>query len=108
LTATIAGGSLTGAGERVFVQLTGRAGEQEEVGGVRVELVAFLDIVLVGAVGGGFALIGLAIVMWLLDWGHLLGSIGDGGPPRSARRVALVGAALLVAGLIGVLLTVRG
>ena len=43
MTATIAGGSLTGAGERVFVQLTGRAGEQEEVGGVRVDLVAFLD-----------------------------------------------------------------
>jgi hypothetical protein len=70
--------------------------------------VAFLDSVFTGAAWGGFALLGVAAIMRLLDWGHLLGSIGNGEPSRSARWAAIVGAALLVTGLIGVLLNVRG
>ena len=79
-----------------------------EVGGVRAVVVAFLDSVFIGAAWAGFALLGLAAIMRLLDWGHLLGPIGNGEPSRSARWAALVGVGLLVAGLIGVLLNVRG
>ena len=75
---------------------------------MRAVLVAFLDNVFVGAAWGGFALLGVALFMRLLDWGHLLGPIGNGEPSRSARIVALVGAGLLVVGVIGVLLGVRG
>lgn len=72
---------------------------------MRAVLVAFLDIVFIGAAWGGYALLGVAAITRLLDWGHLLGPVGNGEPPRSARLIAVVGAALLVAGLIGVLLT---
>jgi hypothetical protein len=48
------------------------------------------------------------LFMWLLDWGHLLGPVGNGEPSRSARTVALVGAGLLVVGLIGVVVGLRG
>jgi hypothetical protein len=80
----------------------------KEVGGVRAALVAILDTLFTGAAWGGFALLGVAVITWLLDWGHLLGPIGDGKPSRSARWAAIVGAALLVTGLIGVLLNVGG
>jgi hypothetical protein len=75
---------------------------------VRAILVAFLDSVFIGAAWAGFALLGVAAITRLLDWGHLLGPIGDGEPSRSARWAAVVGLLLLVAGLIGVLLNVRG
>jgi hypothetical protein len=75
---------------------------------VRGVLVAFLDNVFIGAAWAGFALLGLAAIMWLLDWGHLLGPVGNGDAPRAARATALVGVALLVIGLTGVLLGVRG
>ena len=75
---------------------------------MRAVLVAFLDGVFLGAAWVGFALLGLAVVMRLLDWGHLLGPIGNGEPSRSPRWIALAGAVLLVAGLIGALLNARG
>lgn len=75
---------------------------------MRAILVAFLDNVFIGAAWGGFALLGVALFMRLLDWGHLLGQIGNGEPSRSARAVALIGAGLLVVGLIGVLVGLRG
>jgi hypothetical protein len=34
--------------------------------------VAFLEVVFIGAFWVGFALLGLALVSWLLDGGHLL------------------------------------
>jgi hypothetical protein len=71
---------------------------------VRGALVAFLDNVFIGAAWAGFALLGLAAIMWLLDWGHLLGPVGRGTATGAARKTALVGVALLVVGLIGVLL----
>ena len=92
----------------MFVWTSGVTGSGKEVGGVRVIVVAFLDSVFIGAAGAGFALLGLATIMRLLDWGHLLGSMGDGEPSRSARWAALVGVGLLVVGLIGVLLNLRG
>jgi hypothetical protein len=75
---------------------------------VRAVLAAFLDSVFIGAAWAGFALLGLAAVMWLLDWGHLLGPIGNGEPSRATRWVAILGACLLVGGLVGVLVYVRG
>ncbi len=75
---------------------------------MRAILVAFLDNVFIGAAWSGFALLGVALFMWLLDWGHLLGPVGNGEPSRSARTVALVGAGLLVVGLIGVVVGLRG
>lgn len=75
---------------------------------MRAILVAYLDGVLIGAAWAGFALLGLAAVVWLLDWGHLLGPIGNGEPSRAPRVIALVGVALLVGGLAGLLLDVGG
>jgi hypothetical protein len=74
---------------------------------VRAILAALLDSVFIGAAWAGFALLGVAVIMWLLDWGHLLGPIGNGEPSRAARWVAFVGVGLLVVGLAGVLLYVR-
>jgi hypothetical protein len=80
-----------------------------EVSSVRAIFVAFLDGVFVAAAWAGFALVGLAAIMRLLDWGHLLGPPGaDEASRRAAWLTALVGGTLLVAGLIGVLLNVRG
>jgi hypothetical protein len=76
---------------------------------VRGFLVAFLEIVVVGAFWAGFALLGLAVVAWLLDWGHLVASAPRArGPRRAVRLVALAGVVLAVVGAVGVALGVGG
>jgi hypothetical protein len=71
--------------------------------------VAVLEAVFIGAFWVGFALLGLALVTWLLDWGHLLSHTAR---PRRSRwivRLAVVsGVLLVIAGVVGALLRVGG